>query len=39
MNFTHMPELDWTYGFYATMVLIGIICVFLYWRFHKAGWL
>jgi magnesium transporter len=39
MNFTHMPELDWKYGFYSTMVLIAIICAFLYWRFHKSGWL
>ena len=26
-------------GFYATMVFIAFICAFLYWRFHKSGWL
>jgi magnesium transporter len=39
MNFANMPELNWQYGFYATMVFIAFICAFLYWRFHKAGWL
>ena len=39
MNFENIPELNWQYGFYSTMVLIAIICAFLYWRFHKSGWL
>ena len=39
MNFANMPELNWQYGFYATMVFIAFICAFLYWRFHKSGWL
>jgi magnesium transporter len=39
MNFKYMPELDWRYGYPATVVAIVGLCCFLYWRFHKAGWL
>ncbi|QDO95933.1 magnesium and cobalt transport protein CorA [Ferrovibrio terrae] len=39
MNFEHMPELRWAYGY--PMVLAGIVaaCGFLYWRFRRSGWL
>jgi magnesium transporter len=39
MNFKYMPELDWAFGYPATLVAIVVLCVFLYWRFRKAGWL
>ena len=39
MNFRYMPELDWRFGYPATLVAIVVVCAFLYWRFHKAGWL
>jgi magnesium transporter len=39
MNFKDMPELNWSYGYPATLVAIVVVCGFLYWRFHKAGWL
>ena len=39
MNFEHMPELEWTYGYPAVLVVIATFCVILYWRFRKAGWL
>jgi magnesium transporter len=39
MNFEHMPELKWTYGYYLVVGLIAAICVTLYLRFRKAGWL
>ena len=39
MNFEHMPELKWQYGYPITVLVIFTICGFLYWRFHKAGWL
>jgi magnesium transporter len=39
MNFEHMPELRWTFGYPAALGLMAIICLFLYWRFKKAGWL
>jgi len=39
MNFEHMPELEWTLGYPAVLVLIAAVCGFLYWRFKRAGWL
>jgi magnesium transporter len=39
MNFDHMPELGWTYGYPTVMILILVICLFLYRRFRRAGWL
>jgi magnesium transporter len=39
MNFKYMPELDWQYGYPVTVAVIFGLCGFLYWRFHKAGWL
>jgi len=39
MNFEHMPELEWTFGYPAVLALIATICLVLYWRFKRAGWL
>ncbi len=39
MNFEHMPELHWKYGYAAALALISGTCVYLYWRFRRAGWL
>jgi magnesium transporter len=39
MNFEHMPELKWTYGYPAVMLLMLVICTILYRRFRRAGWL
>ena len=39
MNFEHMPELEWRLGYPAVLVLILTICLYLYWRFKRAGWL
>jgi len=39
MNFKHMPELDWVYGYPLAMGLTLAACAFLYYRFKKAGWL
>jgi magnesium transporter len=39
MNFEHMPELEWQLGYPAVLVLIATVCLFLYWRFKRAGWL
>jgi magnesium transporter len=39
MNFKHMPELRWTYGYPAVLVVILTICVLLYRRFRRDGWL
>ena len=39
MNFEHMPELRWTYGYPAVMGLIFAICVGLYITFKRTKWL
>jgi magnesium transporter len=39
MNFEHMPELTWTYGYPAVVLLMLTICSSLYWYFRRAGWL
>jgi magnesium transporter len=39
MNFRHMPELGWRFGYPYALTLILVACVYIYWRFKKAGWL
>jgi magnesium transporter len=39
MNFKHMPELDWSFGYPMAVALMVAIDAFLAWRFRKAGWL
>jgi len=39
MNFKHMPELDWTFGYPMAVGAMVAIDVLLAWRFRKAGWL
>jgi magnesium transporter len=39
MNFKHMPELSWSAGYPAVLILIVLTCVALYWRFRRSGWL
>jgi magnesium transporter len=39
MNFTHMPELNWPWGYPAVLTIIAGSCVLLYRRFKKSGWL
>ena len=39
MNFEHMPELKEPLGYPAVLVLIVGLCLFLYARFKRAGWL
>ncbi|ROS30464.1 magnesium transporter [Cellulomonas sp. PhB150] len=39
MNFRHMPELDWTYGYPMVVAAMLVICGGLYARFRKSGWL
>ena len=39
MNFEHMPELKWTCGYPAALAVIAVVCLLLYWRFRRAGWL
>ncbi|MCE9597731.1 MAG: magnesium/cobalt transporter CorA [Spirochaetia bacterium] len=39
MNFHHMPELDWSYGYPAVLALMAGIGVSMYVMFKKRGWL
>jgi magnesium transporter len=39
MNFEHMPELKWVFGYpFAIAIMLGVDA-WLFWRFRKAGWL
>jgi magnesium transporter len=38
MNFSHMPELDWRFGYPWAIGLMVAVDAFLYWKFRKAGW-
>ena len=39
MNFRFMPELEWRYGYSAVWGVILLVCVTLYVRFKRSGWL
>jgi magnesium transporter len=39
MNFDHMPELKWLYGYPLALAVIAGAGGLLYWRFRRAGWL
>ncbi len=39
MNFEWMPELKWQWGYPAALGLITAVCVGLWYRFKRAGWL
>ena len=39
MNFTHMPELDWTYGYPFALALMAFFVGALWVFFKKSGWL
>ena len=39
MNFEHMPELRWRFGYPLILALIVVVCGLLYRRFRRSGWL
>jgi magnesium transporter len=39
MNFQHMPELSWFWGYPFALVLMAGIDLYLFYRFRKARWL
>jgi magnesium transporter len=39
MNFEHMPELRWEYGYPAVLLVTVGVCTFLYRRLRRVGWL
>jgi magnesium transporter len=39
MNFRHMPELEWQYGYPLVVLLTLVLCVGLHRIFKRSGWL
>jgi magnesium transporter len=39
MNFRHMPELRWTFGYPLALAVMLVACAVLYRYFKRAGWL
>ncbi|MFI9063363.1 magnesium/cobalt transporter CorA [Streptomyces sp. NPDC053429] len=39
MNFDHMPELHWTYGYPAVLVVMALACYVIHRGFRRNGWL
>ena len=39
MNFNHMPELNWVYGYPAAVASMVLIDIYLVYRFKKAKWM
>ena len=39
MNFAHMPELNWVYGYPLALAIMFGLDVYLFYRFRKAKWI
>ena len=39
MNFEHMPELKWVFGYPLALGIMTVIDLYLLYKFRKAGWL
>jgi magnesium transporter len=39
MNFEHMPELKWRYGYAVSLLVMAGLDVYLFFRFKRAHWL
>ena len=39
MNFKHMPELQWEYGYYFAVISMVVACLGLYVGFKRSRWL
>ncbi|MEU4822548.1 magnesium/cobalt transporter CorA [Actinomadura sp. NPDC023710] len=39
MNFDHMPELHWTFGYPLAIAVMAVVCVLLFRRLRRSGWL
>jgi len=38
MNFRHMPELSWRYGYPAALLFMGLVAAGLLWALARKGW-
>ena len=39
MNFAHMPELDWPFGYPFALALMVLSAAVPLWFFRRRGWL
>jgi len=39
MNFEYMPELQWRWGYFMILGIIGLVILVLIWRFWASGWM
>jgi magnesium transporter len=39
MNFEHMPELHWVFGYPLSIALMATVCITLYFIFKRRDWL
>jgi magnesium transporter len=39
MNFVHMPELEWRYGYLAVLVVLGLVAFTAWHIFRRHGWI
>jgi magnesium transporter len=39
MNFKHMPELDWTFGYPLALAAMSAVAAVLYLALRRIGWL
>jgi magnesium transporter len=39
MNFEHMPELEWAFGYPLVVAVMAVICLGLFRYFKRSGWL
>jgi magnesium transporter len=39
MNFEHMPELHWAFGYPAALAVMAALDLYLFFRFRNARWL
>ncbi|HEV8651032.1 MAG TPA: magnesium and cobalt transport protein CorA [Actinomycetes bacterium] len=39
MNFRHLPELEWRFGYPLVLATMAVICLGLYRGFRRSGWL
>ncbi len=39
MNFKHMPELDWPWGYYSALLVMALVSLGMILYFRKKGWL
>ncbi|MFW5792055.1 MAG: CorA family divalent cation transporter [Desulfohalobiaceae bacterium] len=38
MNFQHMPELHWKWGYPAVLLIMGVIVLGMFWYFKRKKW-